>query len=80
MKRIIAGTVFAGAIATGIAIAAGPAAADNGVIHIEARGAEAASTPGGSATRDATAIEYGLVAKSGGGAVLTDSNALGPSR
>ncbi|PXX56521.1 hypothetical protein DFR70_11973 [Nocardia tenerifensis] len=68
MKRIIAGTVFAAAIAGGVAIAAGSAAADNGVIHMEGTTAKAAS--GGSAAPDATAIEYGL-ARSGGGATAS---------
>ncbi|WP_225727016.1 MULTISPECIES: hypothetical protein [unclassified Nocardia] len=68
MKRIIAGTVFAGAIAAGIAITAGSAAADNGVIHVQA------TTHGRSAGPDATAIEYGT-AKSGGIA-HTDATAV----
>ncbi|MFB8282727.1 hypothetical protein [Nocardia colli] len=65
MKRIIAGTVFAAAIAAGVTIAAGPATADNGVIHTQEKPAGAASTP--AAAPDATAIEYGLAVKSGGG-------------
>ncbi|MFI6041891.1 hypothetical protein ACIA8C_09665 [Nocardia sp. NPDC051321] len=74
MKQIIAGAVFAGAIAAGVVIAAGPAAADNGVIHMEARATEPASAQGFSATPDATAIEYGLVAKADGGAVHTGAH------
>ncbi|MFI7000503.1 hypothetical protein [Nocardia sp. NPDC050175] len=70
---MIVGTVFTAAIAAGVAIAAGPAVAENGVIHIEGTGV--ASSPSGSAAPDATAIEYGLVAKSGGGAAHTHSTA-----
>ncbi|MFE9577139.1 hypothetical protein ACFYO1_12195 [Nocardia sp. NPDC006044] len=65
MNRTIAGTLLAAAIATGIPLAAGPATADNGVIHMEAKPAATASAPGGTATPAATAIEYGLAAKSG---------------
>ncbi|ATL70474.1 hypothetical protein [Nocardia terpenica] len=60
MKRIIAGAVFVGAIAAGVAITAGLAAADNGVIHVQATTTDTAPTPGASAEPTATAIEYGL--------------------
>lgn len=80
MKRIIAGTMFAGAIAAGVAITAGPADADNGVIHVQGTATDTAPAPGASAEPDATAIEYGLAAKSGGGVVHADATATRPSR
>ncbi len=60
MRRIVAGIAFAGAIAAGMAVTAGAAVADNGVIHMEGTATRAAAPHGASATPDATAIEYGL--------------------
>ncbi|RDI69283.1 hypothetical protein DFR76_101821 [Nocardia pseudobrasiliensis] len=68
MRRIVAGAVFAGVIAAGVAITAGAAVADNGVIHMEGTGSHSAAPHVASATPDATAIEYaglGRVSRSG---------------